>query len=152
MKIKVLVSFLMLLLVCGYVIADDELMLEEIIVHHDRMFKDYLGTAKDDIRNFNNMIEPLNKKIYSKGENVSNYQLVDSLYLKTIFDHVILLENMVELLYSKVGISLLIAEPGKKEILRNFREKYESEDEYRKLLKKINKFKGDIKESKEKIK
>ena len=130
----------------------EELVLEEIIVHYDRMFKDYVQTSKKDIGEFSKIIKPLKEKVYSKDETVSNYQLIDSLYLRAIFDHLVMLENMVELMYSKVGLSLLIAEPEKKEILRKFREKYESEDEYNKLLEKINGFKEDIKKSKEKIK
>ena len=52
--------------------SGEKLVLEEIIVHYDRMFKDYLQTSKKDIDEFNRIIKPLKEKVYSKYETVSN--------------------------------------------------------------------------------
>ena len=62
-----------------------------------------------------------------------------------------MLENMIELIYSKMGLSLLLLHPEKKDIIRSFREKYESDEEYEKLLEKISEFKKSVREAKEKI-
>ena len=131
--------------------AEDKLLIEEMMIHYDRVFQDYLKLAKEDMAEFNSTIKPLNDKVYSKSDSVNNYQLVDHLYLKTILDHTLMLDNMMELLYSKMELSFMMIVPEKQDVIKKLREKYKSQTEYEKLLKKIEDFKKSLEESEDKL-
>jgi hypothetical protein len=131
--------------------TEDKLLIEEMMIHYDRVFQDYLKLVKEDMAEFNRMIKPLNDKVYSKSDSVNNYQLIDHLYLKTILDHTLMLDNMMELLYSKMELSFMMIVPEKQDVIKKLREKYKSQTEYEKLLKKIEDFKNSLEESGDKL-
>ena len=131
--------------------TEDKLLVEEMMIHYDRVFQDYLKLVKEDMAEFNRMIKPLNDKVYSKSDSVNNYQLIDHLYLKTILDHTLMLDNMMELLYSKMELSFMMIVPEKQDVIKKLREKYKSQTEYEKLLKKIEDFKNSLEESGDKL-
>jgi len=129
--------------------GEDNLFLEEMMIHYDKLFSSYLETAGKDTEEFNRMMLPLKEKSYARQEVPSNQQLIESLYLKSILDHLILLEHLLEILHSKLGVAWLIAQPEEKPILKSLQQKYESREEYDKLLRKIETLEREIRNNKE---
>jgi len=127
---------------------ENGLLMEEMLIHYDKLFEKYLEIAKKDVEELKEIVEPLKKKAHlSEG----NSALIDSLYTRAQYEHVIMLENMIELLYAKMSLTLFLEEPEKKESIEKLRKKYESKAEYEKLLEKIDAFREKIKKEKEKI-
>ena len=124
------------------------LLLEEILVHYDKLFESYLELTKKDMEELDGIVEPLKKKSYSGA---GNSELVDSIYIRAQYEHMAMLEKMIEVLYAKLSLMLFIIEPEKKELIERFRKKYESEAEYGKLRLRIDEFMEKINKEKEKI-